>query len=332
MKNIYLASVGTRSGKSVLSLGLAMNYPGKVGFYKPFRESLLKVDDEMMDQDAILMAEVLGLEEGKKLSPFIYDVFEPVKMSDIMERYNELCKDKEFMIIEGSREPANGYSHGIAHIDIAKAMNAPMVVVCTTTSQSIDTVAVISDLCAQKGVEMRGVIINKATNSPERRFLQDRGVKVLGEIPMMPELRTFRVSEISEKMDAKVIAGAKGMNNPVETMLVGAMSIQSAIRYLRRAKRKALITGGDRTEILLGALSTDTSCIIVTGGIKPSQTVLSRADEIGVPVLMTNSDTLEVTDIVEHLIARVDPKDKKKIDMIKDNVRHGVDLRAIWGR
>ena len=331
MKNIYLASVGTRSGKSVLSLGLAMNYPGKVGFYKPFRESLFKVDEEMMDQDALLMAEVLGLEEGKKLSPFTYDVFEPVSLESITERYNDLCEGKQFMIIEGSREPANGYPHGISHTDLAKAFDAPMIVVCTTASQSIDTVFVMRDLCERKGVEMRGVIINKATNCPERKFLQDRGIKVLGEIPMMPELRTFKVSEISEKMDAKIVAGGKGLGNPVETMLVGAMSIQSAIRYLRRAKRKALITGGDRTEILLAALSTDTSCVIVTGGIKPSPTVISRADEIGVPILMTNSDTLEVTDIVEHLIARVDPKDKQKIDLIKDNVRYGVDLNAVWG-
>ena len=331
MKNIYLASVGTKSGKSVLSLGLALNYPGKVGFFKPFRESLLKVDDEMMDQDAMLMADALGLEEGWKLSPFTYDIFEPITMDDIVGRYNELCKGKDFMIVEGSREPANGYSHRISHTDIAKELNAPMVIVSTTASPSIDTLFIMKDLCEQKGIELRGVILNKATNCPERKFIQDRGIRVLGEIPMMPELRTFRVSEISEKMDAKVIAGGKGLNNPVETMLVGAMSIQSAIRYLRRAKRKALITGGDRTEILLAALSTDTSCIIVTGGIKPSQTVLARAEEIGIPVLMTNSDTLEVTDIVEHLIARVDPKDRQKIDLIRDNVRHGVDMNAIWG-
>ena len=332
MKNIYLASVGTRSGKSVLSLGLALNYPGKVGFYKPFRESLFKVEEEMMDQDALLMAEVLGLEEGKRLSPFTYDLFEPVSMDSILEKYNELCEGKQFMIVEGSREPANGYPHKISHTDIAKALNAPMVVVCTTASQSIDTVFVMKDLCARGGVELRGVIINKATNCPERKFLQDHGVNVLGEIPMMPELRTFRVSEISERMDAKVVAGERGLCNPVETMLVGAMSIQSAIRYMRRAKRKALITGGDRTEILLAALSTDTSCIIVTGGIRPSQTVLGRAEEIGVPILMTNSDTLEVTDIVERLIARVDPKDKEKINLIKDNVRYGIDLGALWER
>jgi BioD-like phosphotransacetylase family protein len=288
------------------------------------------VGDEMMDQDALLMAEVLKLEEGWKLSPFIYDLFEPVGITDITERYNELRKGKEFMIIEGSREPANGYSHGISHTDIAKALKAPMIIVSTATRQSIDTVFLTKDICKQKGVDLLGVVLNRTTNCPERKFLQERGINVLGEIPVMPELKTFRVSEISEKMEAKVIAGSKGLNNNVETMLVGAMNIQSAIRYMRRAKRKALITGGDRTEILLAALSTDTSCIIVTGGLRPSQTVLSRADAIGVPVLMTDTDTLGVTEVIEHLIARVDPKDGQKIEAVRNNVRHGVDLDSIW--
>jgi len=330
MKSVYLASADTRSGKSVLSLGLAMNYPGKVGFYKPFRESLYKVDDEMMDQDAMLMGEVLNLEEGRKLSPFTYDLYEPVRIDDIVKGYDELCKDKEFMIIEGSREPANGYSNRISHADIAKAIDAPMVIVSTATSHSIDTVFMIRDLCRQNGVRLSGVVLNRSVNSPERKFLTDNGIRVLGEIPVMPELKTFRVSELSRKIDAKVIAGGKGLDNQVETMLVGAMNLQSAIRYMRRAKRKALITGGDRTEILLAALSTDTSCIIVTGGLRPSQTVLSRAEEIGVPVLMTNADTLGITEVIEHLIARVDPRDKQKIELIRNNVRHGVDLEAIW--
>jgi hypothetical protein len=332
MQNIYLASIGMRAGKSVVSLGLAMNYPGKVGFYKPFRESLTRSGDELLDQDALMMGEVLKLECGSKLSPFVYDVFDPPKMNDITARYKELSEGKDFMIIEGSREPANGYASGISHTDIAKALGAPMILVSTTAPQSIDTVFAMRDQCKNKGVKLSGVILNKSENSPERGLLEGRGVKVLGEIPMIQELRTFRVSEMSEKMDAKIIAGAKGVDNVVETMLVGAMSIQSAIGYMRRTKRKALITGGDRTEILLAALSTDTSCIIVTGGLRPSHTVLARADEMEIPVLMTKEDTIRVTEVIENLITHVDPRDKEKIDLIRKVVRAGTDLNAVWSR
>ncbi|MDR2866693.1 MAG: phosphotransacetylase family protein [Methanomassiliicoccaceae archaeon] len=331
MKNVYLASVASKSGKSVLSLGLATNYPGKAGFYKPFRESLVQVGDELMDQDAVLMSEVLKISEGRKLSPFVYDFNEPIPMSRLTAGYHELCEDKEFMIIEGSRDPATGSAHKLSHIDIAKALNAPIVLVATPTRQSIDMMFLFKELCRQNKIKILGTVINRSSGLPERSFLEGHGIKVLGEIPEMSELKTFRVSEISDKMDAKVIAGGKGMENIVETMLVGAMSIQAALGYMRRTKRKAMITGGDRTEMLLAALSTDTSCIIVTGGIKPSHTVLSRADEIGVPVLMTTEDTLHVTEIIEHLIARIDPTDKDKIAHVRNVVRDNVDLNAIFG-
>jgi BioD-like phosphotransacetylase family protein len=307
-----------------------MNYPGKVGFYKPFRESLIKVNNEIMDQDASLMAEVLHLEEGKRLSPFTYDIFEPVSIDDIVKGYEKLRKGKEFMIIEGSKDFTNGCAHRLSHLDIAEALKAPIILVSTSSPLSIDTVFMFRDLCEQRGLEMMGVVLNKCSGGPERKFLEGRNIKVLGEVPMMPELRTFRVSEISEKMDAKVIAGAGGMDNIVETMLVVAMRTQTAIRYMRRSRRHAVITGGDRTEIHLAALSTDTSCMIVTGGIRPSHTVLSRADELKVPVLMTSEDTLHVTETIEHLIARIDPKDKEKIEIVRKTVRMNVDLDGVW--
>ncbi len=330
MKNVYLASVGGRSGKSVISLGLAMNCPGKAGFYKPFRESLVKVNGETMDEDAFLMAEALGLGEGKKLSPFVYDPFEPTSLEEIVAGYNELCKGKEFMIIEGGKDVAGGFAHNTSHADIAKALKAPIVLVATPSSHSVDAVFMFRELCEKKGADLMGVILNRSSGSRERKFIEDHGIRVIGEVPAMPELRTFRVSELLEKTDAKAIAGEKGMDNIVETMLVGAMSNQTAMGYMCRSCRKAVITGGDRTEILLSALSTDTACIVITGGIRPSQMVLSKANELNVPVLMTSEDTVRVTETIDHLIVRIDPRDKEKTELIKNSVRSGVDIDSVW--
>lgn len=330
MKGIYLASVGTRSGKSVLSLGLAMNYSGKVGFYKPFRESLVNFNGEPMDQDAVLLAQVLKLEDGERLSPFTYDIFDPISMDDIVANYNELSKGKEFMIVEGSRDFANGCSHGISHLDIAETLKMPMILVSSSAHQSIDGVFMFKHLCDRRGIDLIGVVLNRSEGTKEREFLESKGIHVLGEIPNIPELRTFRVSEITEKMNARVIAGTAGLENVVEDVIVGAMSPQVAVRYMRRSKKKAVITGGDRTEIQLAALSTNTSCIILTGGIMPTRTVISRADELGVPILLTNEDTLTAAEVIEHLIARIDPKDEEKIELIRKNIKRSVDLDKIW--
>ena len=330
MNNIYLASVGTKSGKSVLSIGLAMNYPGKVGFYKPFRENTVNRGGKLMDQDAVLLSEILGLEGSEKLSPFIYDIFDPVSLGDITASYKDLSKGKEFMIIEGSRDFSNGCAHGISHLDIAEALGAPMVLVSSPAPQSLDAVFMFRHLCEERGIELKGAVINKTAGPKEREFLEKKGITVLGEIPLIPELRAFRVSEITERLDANVIAGKAGMDNVVEEVIVGAMTPQVAVRYMRRAKKKAVITGGDRTEILLAALSTNTSCIIVTGGITPVRTVMSRADELKVPILLTNEDTLAAAEAIDHLIARIDPKDTEKLGLLKKEIRKGVDLNKIW--
>ena len=330
MKNVYLVSVGSRSGKSVLSLGLALNYPGKAGFYKPFRESLITIDGQPMDQDAVLMAKVLNLADGERLSPFVYDIFEPISMKDVVKGYNDICHDRDFMVIEGSRDFANGCSHDISHFDIAKELNAPIILVSSTSHQSIDSIFMFKEICEQKGLDMKGVVLNRCEGSKEKEFLLNRDINVIGEIPNIPELRTFHVFEITENIRSEVIAGISGMDNVVEEVIVGAMSPQVAIRYMRRSKAKAVITGGDRTEIQLAALSTNTSCLIVTGGIMPSRMVTSRADELGVPIIMTEEDTLSAAELVEHLIARIDPRDTEKIDLIVKNVRKGIDLDKIW--
>jgi len=330
MKKVYLASIGQRSGKSVLSLGIARNFPGSVGFYKPFRESMVKWNGTAIDQDAMLMSQVLGIEDRLSMSPFSYDIFDPVKMEDIQESFDKLKTGKELMIIEGSRDLTNGFTHGLSHLDIAKKLDAPLVLVASSSPRSIDGAFMFKSICDQKGLKIRGVVMNKCEGCREKELLESRGIPVLGEIPNIPELRSFRVSEIIERTSAAVLAGEKGLDRLVEDVIVGAMSPQTALRYMRRGQRKAVITGGDRTDIQLAALSTDTSCIVLTGGITPPRTILTRAEELGVPILLLDGDTLAVSEVIEHLIARVDPRDQDKMDLITRRVRANVDLERVW--
>jgi BioD-like phosphotransacetylase family protein len=100
--------------------------------------------------------------------------------------------------------------------------------------------------------------------------------------------------------------------------------------YMRRVSRKAIITGGDRADIQLAALSTDTSCLVLTGGLYPPKPVIAKAYEVGVPVLVTRHNTMEAAEMIEHLIARIDPGDSSKIDRIAQVVKQYVDLDAVW--
>jgi BioD-like phosphotransacetylase family protein len=120
------------------------------------------------------------------------------------------------------------------------------------------------------------------------------------------------------------------MDRVVEGVFIGAMTMETALKYMRRHRRKAIITGGDRSDIQLAALSTDTSCLILTGGMYPANQVVSKAYEKGIPILVTRYDTLATSEMVDNLIARIEPQDTEKVRLVEKAVADNVDLDKVF--
>ncbi|OPX58995.1 MAG: phosphate acetyltransferase [Methanomassiliicoccales archaeon PtaB.Bin215] len=140
----------------------------------------------------------------------------------------------------------------------------------------------------------------------------------------------FTVKEVAEALSANVLVGEGHMDLVVEGVFIGAMTMETALKYMRRHRRKAIITGGDRSDIQLAALSTDTSCLILTGGMYPANQVVSKAYEKGIPILVTRYDTLATSEMVEHLIARIEPQDAEKVRLVEKAVADNVDLDKVF--
>ena len=111
--------------------------------------------------------------------------------------------------------------------------------------------------------------------------------------------------------------------------MVGAMGQEQALKFFRRKANKAVITGGDRADVQLAALETPTKCLILTGNFQPSSVVLGRAEELGVPMILVNYDTLTVVEKVGDIIGHVRFHEVKKIDKIVDVVREYIDTDRI---
>jgi hypothetical protein len=332
VRSLFIGSVSERSGKTIVSLGLGSNAPGKVGFFKPFKETIVYARNRILDQDAYLMKRVLDIEiEEETISPCTYDIFRPVSMGKIMESYDKAREGCDTMIVEGTRDITTGYIHDVSGPAIAQAIGADMVLVGDSSPGALDKIAVMKNILEDYNIEFKGVILNMTDDPAVEVFLREKGIKVIGSIPSIEELKKFRVREIADTLGAEVIVGEENMDRLVEDMMVGAMTPESAIKYMRRVDRKALITGGDRSDIQMAALSTDTSCLILTGGLYPVKTVVSKAYEKGVPILLVRYDTLTAAEMVEHLIARIDPEDKAKINLISETVKNNIDLDLIWG-
>jgi uncharacterized protein len=201
MRPLFLSSVFENSGKSMVALGLAKNYKGKVGYYKPFREDVLCIDNRVVDRDAYLMKHVLDLEPTEEmLSPLKYDIFSPVSMDAVTAGYERVKGDAEFMIVESAQLFTTGALHRVEGVSIAQAIGADIVLIATDEPDALDKVAHHARLMEKAGIKLKGVILNKSDDPAVERLLEGAGVRVLGSIPEARELGYLHVSEIAEAL------------------------------------------------------------------------------------------------------------------------------------
>ena len=115
-------------------------------------------------------------------------------------------------------------------------------------------------------------------------------------------------------LGGEVLCCEHRLDDLVERFSVGAMNVEGALKYFRKVRSKAVITGGDRPDIQLAALETDTRCLILTGNLYPNDIIISRAEERNVPIILVQRDTLSIVQQVEDIMTRLRIRDKRKID------------------
>ena len=162
------------------------------------------------------------------------------------------------------------------------------------------------------GVTSARVVLNavpeKGLRQVEQKVipaLQQAGLTVVGVIPQDRILLGITAAELARALGAEVIAGVDGLEAPVEAVMIAAMSDEGAEQYFRRLNRKVVVAAGDRPDVHMPALATDTSCIVLTEGRNPDPTVFKTADQQGVPLLKVEPDTTAILDQIAEAMAQV---------------------------
>lgn len=331
MKSIIIASVNRESGKTLVALGIALNHPGNVQYIKPIRGGLVKVAGEVHEEDAYLVQEVLKLEgEESDIAPITLEPEAAVDVDDLVARMKDLASGSDLLLVEMGRTAEEGLCKGASAFDLAARMGVDLLLVTDSDPCYLDTVMMLTEFARARGVGVGGVIVNNDRDGRLVALLREAGLRVLGAVPYEPRLRMFRVREILEEVGGECVAGSAGLDRMVENVVIGAMTTETALTFMRRIPRKCVITGGDRSDLQLAALTTDVSCLVLTGGIRPNSRVMAEAHEQGVPVIVVSGHTYQVAGRFEHLETRINPGDRQMIDLVRDLIRDNVDLDAIF--
>ena len=113
------------------------------------------------------------------------------------------------------------------------------------------------------------------------------------------------VEELARRLQARVLCCRERLDLLVETLSIGAMNVNSAMEFFRRRRNMAVVTGADRTDIQLAALEASTQCLILTGAGEPLPQLISRAEELDVPLLKVDHDTLTTVEVIERTFGHV---------------------------
>ena len=351
-KAVYIASTEEYAGKSIVAMALALTareLGKRVGYFKPIGiESIGDIKEKILDEDVESMMKLLKLEGDPRIySPitlrreiFLEDftTCDSSKIIDeILSAYEEASKEREIMLIEGASTLSSGTFLNCSVPHLASKLNAQILLISRFKNDHIiDEILQARDYASKWNMQISGVIINRVPEGRMERakriikpFLEKNGIKVLGIIPEDMILGAITVREIHEAVGGNVLAGEDGMDKLVETVLVGAMTPESAMRYFQKAKNELVITGGDRTDIVFAALEAGARAIILTGNLYPSVKIFPRADDLAVPLILVPYDTYTTLRMVQGIVGRIRPNDQRRIDRAKKLITENTEWKQM---
>jgi len=348
MKTIYITSAETFSGKSALCVGLGMQFRKdglKVGYMKPINVNVPLREGVPYDEDVIFAKRTYGMSEPLELiSPV---ALTPAKLEQqlrgpevdyqpkLMEAFTKMSENRDVLIMEGGRSLREGYVAGLPPKKVVELVDAQVIEVIRYD----DTLLYDRAMTGQNyfGQNMVGVVLNEVPKQ-QMEFMNEvvvpyftrRGIRTFGVLPKENMLSAPSVKELAEGLNAEILCSSECSDELVEHMLVGAMSVESALSYFRRKPNKAVITGGDRADIKLAALETSTRCLILTGNLYPSPIILNRAEELGVPMILVKQDTLTTMEISQQFFERSRFQQRKKLYRFEQVLAEHFDFPALY--
>jgi BioD-like phosphotransacetylase family protein len=342
MKNIVIGSVSENAGKTSFIVGLGKAIGQEFNYLKPFGDRLIYRKKRLWDYDSALISNIFGLEQsseditlGFEHSKLRYMYDETGTKAKLLEMTRNLGGNDKLLLIEGGKDLTYGTSVRLDTLSLVKYLNARLILVVSGDEGTIiDDVTFVKKYVDVTGIDY-SIVINKVNNledykATHLRDIKELGVNILGVIPCEASLNQVPVSYIAEKIQARVIAGESGLQKRVKHVFVGAWSGDIAAQHpIFKKENKIVITGGDRADMIVASLDKSTSGLILTNNIIPSQNLISKASDMGIPILLVPFDTFQAAKQIDDMIPLLTKDDSERIDLLQKLIEQYVDIKSI---
>ncbi len=352
MKNIFIAATEKDVGKSTISfalLDLLIQDNKKVAFMKPVGQRWLNSSWGKIEEDVILMKQIFQFPENPILmnpivvekgftEEYLYKIIKPNITRKILNAYQKISQNKEFMIIEGTGHAGVGSVFNTSNAKVAKILDADVVLVVDGgIGSAIDKLELNRSYFINNGVHVIGVIVNKVIQKKSEKikkaisiYCKSNKIKFLGIIPYSPILSNPTLGQIINELNPKIIHETNDRKTVMDTFAIGATNLEEFIEYIKNMKGNILlILPSLRLDMIFTIPNlkkffynegTKIHTILFTGKHKPSPIATQTLVDEKINILWKQGDTYKVASQLSSISIKTRPEDSYKIEEIKNIV------------
>jgi dethiobiotin synthetase len=354
-KSIYVAATSQHVGKTTATLGLVSAVRNKginVGYCKPVGQRYVVHNGLQVDKDVILFGDLLNFQPNPELhSPVILgsgatsdylDHPENYRFSDdIMFASNQLKKQHELVIFEGTGHPGVGSVVGKSNGDVAKLTDSGVIMVAEGgIGSTIDQLSMCMEKFFRLDVPILGVILNKVIEDKREKvvhyvskWLDQLDIPLLGTMPFDKTMGFPLLQTIMESVKGTAVYNADRLYNMVDGFIAG--SLISPEEFKGKSENLLLVVGVTRLELaiedtmnVMDSLKMENppfSGIIATGYGVLSQSTIDFVVKYRIPLIHTMLETYGAVVKIARIEVKINQqtpwKVKRAIEMIEQNIK-----------
>jgi hypothetical protein len=367
MSSLYIAATGQHVGKTTSTLGLVANFRNMgvdTGYCKPVGQKHLTVDGKLADKDAVLFSSFIGFEMIPELhSPVILGRGVTKEFLDDPSRFDfedkldfaseALEGQHELVIYEGTGHPGVGSIVDLSNADVAKRLNAGVVMVVEGgIGRTLDKLIMSMALFREQNVPLLGVIVNKVrTDKLDEvgyylsKKLNALDIPILGLLPYDQTLSYPIMETISQAVDGNVILNEQHLSKRVEDIVSGSLvdmdefsTFHNTLLVVSERRLNEAIAKVREIAQMKNLKHSPISGVIVTGDGRHMRW-FNKGDldnpyfkEHKVPVVTTKLDTLGSVVKISRIEVKINTRTPWKIKRAIALIRKHVDFELLKDR
>ncbi|NDY74260.1 phosphate acetyltransferase [Desulfobacter hydrogenophilus] len=358
--SLYITTTETRSGKSLIVLGimqLLLKDIRIVGFFRPIINPSKK-DTRDHDIDLVLSNFNMGLEYEETYAYTLEEAKQMVNsgrqaemMKTILNKYKALEEKSRFVLCEGTDFTAGSEAFEFdINAGIIADIGCPALVVSYGYEKNVEQVITSCQLALEslyhKGVDVLAIMVNRVPPDSLHSLkialntAIDRPEVLIYTIPETQALRRPSFRDLIPAMDAQVLYGRQGLENQISGCVIASMLVPNFLTHIK--KDDLVVTSGDRSSIVITCIASrlsmaypDIAGILVTGGIPIPDSIIRLIrgwKELPVPILLTRMDTHTAVMAIDQIHGRISPDDPQRIALALGIFEANVDAASFRQR